>query len=80
MLVQNFKTFTVHYILRGFFLSAHELLNLSKELGNKDKMLGLPSILSLICKEFNKFNNTGARILDSFYHLMVNDYEIAFLA
>ena len=32
-------------------------------------MRGLPSILSLFHKEFNKFNNTGARMLDSIYHL-----------
>ena len=30
-------------------------------------MLGLPSILSLFRNEFNKFNNTRARILDSIY-------------
>ena len=31
-------------------------------------MLGLPRILSLFHNEFNKFNNTGARVLDSIYH------------
>ena len=31
-------------------------------------MRGLPSILSLFRNEFNKFNNTGARSLDSIYH------------
>ena len=30
-------------------------------------MRGLPSILSLFRNEFNKFNNTGARRLDSIY-------------
>ena len=40
------------------------ILNLLKELGKGDKMLGLPSILSLFCNKFDKFNNTGARILD----------------
>ena len=39
---------------------AHVLLNLVKELGKKDKMLGLPIILSLFCNKLNKFNNTGA--------------------
>ena len=43
---------------------AHVLLNLLNELMKKDKMRGLPSILLLFCNEFNKFNNTGARILD----------------
>ena len=32
-------------------------------------MRGLPSILSLFRKEFNKFNNTRARMLDSIYHM-----------
>ena len=41
-------------------MSAHVLLNLLNELGKIDKMQGLPSIKLLFCKEFNKFNNTGA--------------------
>ena len=32
-------------------------------------MRGLSSILSLFRNEFNKFNNTRARMLDSFYHM-----------
>ena len=32
-------------------------------------MRGLPSILSLFRNEFNKFNNTRARMLDSIYHI-----------
>ena len=32
-------------------------------------MRGLPSILLLFRNEFNKFNNTGARMLDSIYHM-----------
>ena len=43
---------------RGSYMSAHVLLNLLKELGKKDKMRGLPSILSLFRNEFNKFNKT----------------------
>ena len=50
-------------------MSAHVLLNLLNELGKRDKMRGLPSILSLFRNEFNKFNNTRARILDSIYHM-----------
>ena len=50
-------------------MSAHVLLNLLNELGKRDKMRGLPSILSLFRNEFNKFNNTGARMLDSIYHM-----------
>ena len=50
-------------------MSAHVLLNLLNELGKRDKMRGLPSILSLFRNEFNIFNNTRARMLDSIYHL-----------
>ena len=50
-------------------MSAHILLNLLNELGKRDKMRGLPSILSLFCNEFNKFNNTRARMLDTIYHM-----------
>ena len=32
-------------------------------------MRGLPTILSLFRNEFNKFNNTGAQMLDSIYHI-----------
>ena len=32
-------------------------------------MRGLPSILYLFRNEFSKFNNTGARMLDSIYHM-----------
>ena len=45
------------------------LLNLLNELGKRDKMRGLPSILSLFRNEFNKFNNTRARMFDSIYHM-----------
>ena len=34
-------------------MSAHELLSLLNELGKRDKMQGLPSILSLFCNEFS---------------------------
>ena len=32
-------------------------------------MQGLLSILSLFRNKFNKFNNTGAQMLDSIYHM-----------
>ena len=54
---------------RGSYMSAHVLLNLSNELGKRDKMRGLPSILSLFRNEFNKFSNARARMLDSIYHM-----------
>ena len=50
-------------------MSAHVLLNLLNELGKRDKMRGLPSILALFSNDFNKFNNTGAQMLDSIYHM-----------
>ena len=50
-------------------MSAHVLLNLLNELGKRDKMRGLPNLLSLFRNEFNKFNNTRARMLDSIYHM-----------
>ena len=52
-------------------MSAHVLLNLLSELG-RDKMRGLPSILSLFHNEFNKFNNTRARMIDSIYHMTLS--------
>ena len=45
-------------------MRAHVLLNLLNELGKRDKMRGLPSILSLFHNEFNKFKNRRARMLD----------------
>ena len=58
-------------------MSAHVLLNLLNELGKRDKMRGLPSILSLFRNEFNKFNNTRAQMLDSIYH-MTNTFKSDF--
>ena len=52
-------------------MSAHVLLDLYNELGKRDKMRGLPSILSLFRNEFNKFNNTKARMSDSVYHMTI---------
>ena len=45
------------------------LLNLLNELRKRDKMRGLLSILSLFRNKFDKFNNTGAQMLDSIYHM-----------
>ena len=47
-------------------MSAHVLLKLLNELGKRDKMRGLPSILSLSGNEVNKFNKTIAQMLDYF--------------
>ena len=43
-------------------MSAHVLLNLFNELGERNKIRGLSSILSLFRNEFNKFKYAGARI------------------
>ena len=43
-------------------------------------MLGLPSILSLFRNEFNKFNTTGALMLDTIYHMTFNYFDFIFLA
>ena len=56
-------------ISRGSYISAHVLLNFLNELGRRDKIRGLSSILSLFCNELNKFNNTRAQMLDSIYHM-----------
>ena len=50
-------------------MSAHVLLNLLNELGKRDKMRGMPSLLALFRTEFNKFNNTKARMQDSIYNM-----------
>ena len=60
-------------------MSVHVLLNLLNKLRKSNKMLGKPCILSLFLNFFKKFNNTGARMLDSFYHmtlrLLVMSYD-----
>ena len=41
-------------------MSAHVLLNLLNELGKRDQIQGLPSILSFFRNKFDKFNKTRA--------------------
>ena len=53
-------------------MSAHVLLNLSNKFRKRNKMRGLSSILFLFRNEFNKFNNTGSRMLESIYHMTLN--------
>ena len=59
-------------------MSAHVLLNLLNELRERDKMRGLPNILSLFRNELNKFNNTDARMLDSIYHMNLKYLKMHF--
>ena len=63
--------FQAYYRDKISYMSAHVLLNLLNELEKRDKMRGLPSILSLFRNEFNKFNNTRALMLDSNYHMLL---------
>ena len=49
-------------------MSACELLNLLNELG-KMVRCALPRFLSVFSNEYNKFNNTGAQMQDSIYHM-----------
>ena len=51
-------------------MSAHVLLNLLKELGKRDKMQGLLSIVSHFHNEFNKLINTCTRFYLS-YDIMI---------
>ena len=50
-------------------MSVHVLLNFLNKLRKLVKMRGLQSFLSIFRNVFNKFNNTGARMLDSIYHM-----------
>ena len=54
---------------KGSNMSARVLLNLLNELWKRDRMRDLTNILSRFCNKFNKFNNTGARTLDSVTHV-----------
>ena len=60
---------------RGSHMSAHVLFNLLNELRKRDKMQGLASILSLFRNEFDKLNNTWARMLDSIYHIILKSIK-----
>ena len=59
-------------------MSAHVLLNLLNEARKSDKMRGFPSILSSFLQRVNKAHNTGARMLDSIYHMTLILLKIAF--
>ena len=57
-------------------MSAHVLLNLLKELGKKIRCEAVSNILSVF-PEFNKFNNAGARMQDSVYHITLKSHFIS---
>ena len=50
-------------------MSAHVLLNLISEVGKKIKCKACRAFYRFFRNEFNKFNNTGARELDSINHM-----------
>ena len=58
----------------GSYMSAHVLLNSLKDFGKSDKMRGLWSILLLFRNDFDKFNNTRDRMLDSIYHMTLKSH------
>ena len=55
-------------------MSAQVLFNLLNELEKTDKMRGLPSILSFFSNDFDKFNNTEARMLAPIFYLTLKLY------
>ena len=57
-------------------MSAHVLSNLLNKLEEKIRCEAVPSILSISSNEFNKFNNTGARMQDSIYHMTLKSHLI----
>ena len=58
----------------------HVLYNVLNKLRISEKMQGLPIIFLLFHNEFNKFNNTGAQMLDSIYHYDIkNKFKITIL-
>ena len=58
-------------------MSAHALLNSLNALGKQIRCEALPSILSVFPNEFNKFDNTGARMQDSIYHMTLKSIFIS---
>ena len=50
-------------------MSTHVLLNLLNKMRKREKIRGWPSILSLLREEFNKLNNSGARMLGSIHQM-----------
>ena len=54
-------------LYRGSYMSAHVLLNLINELGKVIKCEACRAFYHFFRDEFNKFNNTRTRMLDSIY-------------
>ena len=79
-LFQHTKRAKIKSIHRGSYECSCFIVFINYELRKRDKMRGLPSILSIFRNEFNKFNNTGAQMLDSIYHMTLEQLKIASLA
>ena len=43
------------------------------------RCVAVPSILSVFSDKFNKFNNTGAQMQDSIYHMTLKSHLLAIL-
>ena len=61
-------------LYRRYYMIAHVLLNVLNEFGISERMRGLLSILSPFGNEFNKFNYTRARMLDSIYQIIKSHF------
>ena len=72
--------FKITKLHRGSYKSAHALLNLLNELG-KEINARLAEHCIFFRNEFNKFNDTRARVLDSIYHMALRfaNFAISFL-
>ena len=60
-------------------MSVQVSFNLFNALEKRDKMRGLARIVSLLINEFNKFNNTEARMLDYNYHIVGRESKLVSL-
>ena len=67
-LIQDVSVLCHYSTYRGSYMSAHFLLILLNELGKEIKCEACRAFY-LFRNEFNKFNNTRARMLDSIYHM-----------
>ena len=70
LITSNFVDQLAWYIKNRILHECSCFSDFIKRVGEKgDKMRGLSRNLSLFHNEFNKFNNTRARKLDSIYHM-----------
>ena len=56
-------------------MSTHAFLNLLNKLRKRDKSRGFDKQFITFCNKFNKFNNTGAQILEFIYNMTVKLFE-----